>query len=540
LGTVSSSGLYTAPDNPQSGDWGSVRASANGIFGSGDIHVSPGLLNLTVCDCSDPAKYFSLEYSSYPYTCGYDIGAYNNGAAYVDIKVDSYLSSANGHLWLMVQRSDGLVIINQNLSLCETWTDLCLQTTSNARDFTFTEWYDANNNGQLDYYEYINSLLAIVHVFGLDSLMVSEHGNSSNSATSTDAEIKDLNVGEDIEGNLPIDFAVGDGVFPGYNLNGLLVWEKSIHWMIEQNGNKLAGGDLTDSENVPYTNTYKIVDQILKPSAASGDFVLTAWIDKNQNGQIDANEQKIQVNIHDTSMAFIYPFARIDGTPKPDKPTVVSSVVIDNNNQLKITVNKGEGYASLAGSYDNLLSNMQGKTGDKDSGQVAILCEKTKGGAVCSGGTLTNAIQIPKEGRRPFAATWQGNADQVSWSIAIPADAGYVKIVLLYTDILEGNFMSNEFAGRGDMPAILASWEGTKDANGNWTFTMITSDVDIVKNNTASQDGKPSDAEKKTITNAIGGILNAMGFDLIERPKEDKKHYRQPTYNSGYDIWPKP
>ena len=348
-------------------------------------------------------------------------------------------------------------------------------------------------------------------VIELDSLTVNQHDDSNNTVTVTDSTPKNMIVWEDSKGNVGLDIKA---MFEPGNVG------KYVYWGIEQGGAILKYGNFANEDSIP--------DQ--KFNVANGRNInVLVWL----GGEADVNEKKLQVSVTapDTHEDFIYPFAWTQGQANPDKPAIISSIKTTNNkNKLQILVKKGEGYDQVSQGH-SLLDVFKGIGTDQDSGQVAIIWKNNNHEGWNNNDVReTNAVQVPisMSHRKDGAAKWDQNGDGISWEVQIPADAVYVKIILIYTDILEGNYTQNSSSGRGDMPAIVGSWEGTKDADGNWSFTMNTGDI------TTTNGNAPGEGMKNDKVSSIGGILNGMGFNLNERRKNSS------TYDTGYDIWSKP
>jgi hypothetical protein len=165
--------------------------------------------------------------------------------------------------------------------------------------------------------------------------------------------------------------------------------------------------------------------------------------------------------VDSTDFPFKYPYA--SSTRKPD---IISSVAAGSG-KLTVTITKGPNYHYGL----DFLKVMDGTAMDegnvdRDSAQCAVKWN-TSGGV-----TNSNCQQAGKPAANWRAAKSRNGEDEVVWDTTVPANATSVTIVLIYTDILQGTPAQAEDGNlKGDMPAIIGFWTGTRNAGGNWVFT---------------------------------------------------------------------
>ena len=195
-------------------------------------------------------------------------------------------------------------------------------------------------------------------------------------------------------------------------------------------------------------------------------------------------------------MPYTFPFDQrakdqLDANNNPI-PDVVSSVSISGG-KLRVEVARRSGLESGSGQRGDLLGVFNGTAGyaqdkDTDSCQFAVEWLNQANQVV---GQYTNA---KPQGKRTIAAGWTtggytrqtpiglGQRSIYNNSASAPAGALKVNIVLVYTDILNGPDTDTPTVntnGRGDCPAIIASWSGSL-TNGVWWFTKNPQDVNII------------------------------------------------------------
>ena len=119
------------------------------------------------------------------------------------------------------------------------------------------------------------------HPARLLDLTVADHSNPSNSATAIDAAVRDLYVPEDATGAAQVNIAAD--VEP---IGGL----QNLHLMIQRSdGATVADQYMTQPQS--YLET-------LTATSQDSDFVVTAWLDTNHNGQIDGGEDSETIDVH--------------------------------------------------------------------------------------------------------------------------------------------------------------------------------------------------------------------------------------------------
>jgi len=232
----------------------------------------------------------------------------------------------------------------------------------------------------------------------------------------------------------------------------------------------------------------------------------------------------------DAPIDFKYPF----GDSRGMEVVLISSVSVippkegsgepkkgETGTKLRVTIKEGKGYAEAAGGYKffQVLDGTNKSYLDTDSAQTAVRWS-TEGKADV--GHDTNA---QGQGVRGSSAAWtQGNKtapnQDAYWETDIPTDATHVEVVLVYTDILYNTNAYRKGTGaqfNGDMPCVIGSSSGDRQADGTWTFTAHNTgnNPDVFQ----KQGDYPTNAEITAGTTAAQTtVLTKTGYTLQTRP----------------------
>jgi hypothetical protein len=167
------------------------------------------------------------------------------------------------------------------------------------------------------------------------------------------------------------------------------------------------------------------------------------------------------------------------------------------------------------------------KNNDFDSAQYAIQWLDADGNEV---GHSTNALLEFEQ--RPFrAANWIGSDEGVWWNEenVVPPNATTVHIIVLYTDVLWMENDDHKDNGDveqtwGDLPMILARWEGVVDSGtGAWSFTG---------NSNKGQLSPPTRSEIRQYGDRLQLFVREFtGFTLRPRKRENG--------DTGFEVVPR-
>jgi hypothetical protein len=146
----------------------------------------------------------------------------------------------------------------------------------------------------------------------------------------------------------------------------------------------------------------------------------------------------------------------------------------------------------------------------------------------------TNAVS---GATRKEAAQWNYSKVTIgenTWNDAyadfyIPPGYTNVNVLLLYTDVLEGTFEDTKRPGRGDLPLVIASWEGSQ-SNGVWSFKALSDNPysQLANYPTAAQIGQWTSQIQATVINRTYGYYQLdtrrnggsdTGFDIARTSK---------------------
>jgi hypothetical protein len=209
-----------------------------------------------------------------------------------------------------------------------------------------------------------------------------------------------------------------------------------------------------------------------------------------------------------TSSVSVIPLKEGGGEPKPG----------ETGAKLRVTLKERTGYEAASDGYDffKVLDGSYPVFKDTDSAQVAVRWSKQ---GTADLGHDTNA---KAGGLRTSSADWtQGNVTKPNrdayWETDIPTDATHVEVVLVYNDMLmdtNAERQNNTTAQTpGDMPGVIGSWSGDRQADGTWTFTANNGDV------FQHQADYPTNAQVTAgITSAKNVVNTKTGYTLQERP----------------------
>ena len=406
-------------------------------------------------------------------------------------------SSGTGqYVHLMVKQGTTVIGSDYAFTSGNTLSNLALETTPTAHDFSLLLWLDENDSGVFQTGDPTREV--DVHVVTVESLTMWDSDDSTDSVSTTDATEPALATGEESDGMVHIGFTAG---FPGGTSNQA---GKCVKWKVtDGEGNLLDAGDFGDSPS--QTAVFRVPED--------GNYELTA-LTGPPTAMFNPDPAKaamLKVTGTDTSIPFWFPFK---GSNSSADPQVVSKAEITTAGKIMTTVEQGKGYKGPNG----LGAVMRGANeDDTDSAQFAIRYKDANGNVV--GVSYKNS---KPQGKRTYAADWSVETKDEKEFVSqeaetsIPAEATDIDIVLVYTDILEDPPYAYTAKGpnEGDMPAIIGYWHLHRSSpTSPWVWTKLD-----MPSTTAAY---PNASDfRDDVSNAQDFVYQKTGYILRARPAE--------------------